>query len=209
MRCRGKSPPHGPGDSHAGVRSARRAKHVLVLHSGGIDSTACLAFYLQQGFAVEALFVDYGQAAARRERKAATAISTHYNIRLRPVECAGFQGLGSGYILGRNMFLAGCALMAYPYPAGIIAMGIHAGTSYADCSQLFVEQLQAICDTYAGGAIVLGVPFLEWSKRDMVDYCRMHEVPLQLTYSCELGQDQPCGKCASCRDLEALHVCAD
>lgn len=39
---------------------------VLVLLSGGIDSTACLDFYLQLGRPSCALFVDYGQPAAVR-----------------------------------------------------------------------------------------------------------------------------------------------
>jgi len=36
------------------------ARKVLVLASGGIDSTACLFYYKELGHEIEALFVDYG-----------------------------------------------------------------------------------------------------------------------------------------------------
>ena len=53
-----------------------------VLLSGGIDSTACVAFYLQQGFQVRGLFVDYGQAANAHEASAVDAVAHHYAIPL-------------------------------------------------------------------------------------------------------------------------------
>ena len=59
-------------------------KHVLVLLSGGIDSSACLVFYLTQGFSVSALFVDYGQVSKGREESAASAMCAHYGVPLNP-----------------------------------------------------------------------------------------------------------------------------
>jgi len=38
-------------------------KRALVLASGGIDSTACLFYYKELGYDVEALFVDYRHPA--------------------------------------------------------------------------------------------------------------------------------------------------
>ena len=48
----------------------RESSHVLVLLSGGIDSSACVPYYLSQGVIVSGLFVEYGPAAAELERKA-------------------------------------------------------------------------------------------------------------------------------------------
>lgn len=182
-------------------------KHVLVLLSGGIDSTACTAFYLTQRFSVCALFFDYGQPSARRESDAASAICRHYGIPLEKIVCSGFGQWSGSYIPGRNAFLLHAALMVFKHTTGIIAIGVHSGTPYYDCSEQFIRHMQSSFDLYTDGRVSIGAPFVQWNKRDIWDYCRSKEVPIQLTYSCELGREQPCGQCLSCKDLEALHAC--
>lgn len=182
---------------------------VLLLLSGGIDSTACLNFFREQGREVRALFIEYGQPAASKEEEAATAISLHYDTPLTILRCRGLGRIGKGFVLGRNAFFAHAALMTFDNHAGLIAMGIHAGTTYADCTEHFLTIIQSSLDLYADGRIVISAPFIRWDKRMIWDYCRAANVPLQLTYSCELGKDQPCGKCLSCKDLEALYACED
>ena len=44
-----------------------------VLLSGGIDSAACAYYFQQRGDNVEAVFIDYGQAAAHAEFRYAQA----------------------------------------------------------------------------------------------------------------------------------------
>lgn len=180
---------------------------VTVLLSGGVDSAACAAFYLEQGFLVHGLFVDYGQAAARRESKAARAIAAHYNIPLGLLRWHGQREKREGLILGRNAFLIFGALMELPEDVSVLAIGVHSGTDYLDCSPPFVETAQSLIDAYTGGTLQLGVPFLNWSKSDIRSFCKSRLVPVELTYSCERGVAQPCGTCLSCRDLEALHAC--
>lgn len=187
-------------------RSLSKKKHALVLLSGGLDSSACAAFYLTQKFSVQALFVNYGQISAARECSAAAAICAHYGIPLEKLTCSGFSRWKGGYIPGRNAFLLYSALMAFRHATGIIAMGIHAGTSYQDCSERFTHDMQSSFDLYADGRIRIAAPFLRWSKRQILDYSKKHNVPVQLTYSCELGVRQPCGRCLSCKDLKALYA---
>jgi 7-cyano-7-deazaguanine synthase in queuosine biosynthesis len=71
---------------------------VEVLVSGGIDSAAMLAFYRRQRFDVLALFVDFGQPAAKRESRAARAVCKHYGVRLSIMTLesgATFSSLGA------------------------------------------------------------------------------------------------------------------
>lgn len=44
-------------------------RRVIVLASGGVDSTACLFYYREAGHDVEALFIDYGHPANPIEHK--------------------------------------------------------------------------------------------------------------------------------------------
>jgi 7-cyano-7-deazaguanine synthase len=184
---------------------AKRPKTTVLL-SGGIDSTTCLAFYIRQRFQVAALFIDYGQAAAAKERHAARSISRHFHVPLRTIALEGVSSKGPGLVMGRNAFLLSTAALEFRAKAGIIGLGIHARTKYPDCSPSFVKKMQDILDAYTGGAVQIGAPFLSWTKAEIWTFANSQKVPLQLTYSCEKGLAQPCGLCASCSDLEALRA---
>lgn len=179
---------------------------VWVLLSGGIDSTACMAFYLSQDFPVRAAFVDYGQVAANREANAAKDVAKYYQVPLERFKCLGFHKKKAGLICGRNAFLLVTALMEISDNVGILAIGVHAGTNYLDCGPLFIRKMQTIFDMYTGGRVQIGTPFLKWTKREIWMYCKSQAVPLKLTYSCERGVNQPCGRCLSCRDLKDLYA---
>jgi 7-cyano-7-deazaguanine synthase len=181
-------------------------RNVLVLLSGGVDSTACVAYYISQKYSVNGLFVDYGQSAARYENKAALAISQHYNIPLKKIIVSGARKWGAGCIPGRNSFLLLIALMNFKYKSGLVAIGIHSGTDYWDCSKEFIEIMQTCFERYTDGCISIDAPFLSWKKNEIWKYSIEKKVPLELTYSCELGKEQPCGECLSCRDLEVLYA---
>lgn len=180
--------------------------NVLVLLSGGIDSTATVDFYLSQGNNVTNLFIDYGQISAKKEEKAVKSISEHFKTLFHKIKCYGIGKWKDGYIPARNAFLLHTALMYFPFGKGIIAIGIHSGTNYSDCSEEFISIIQNSYDLFTEGKIIIGTPFIKWNKREIFEYCKMRAIPLNLTYSCELGKEQPCGKCSSCKNLEELYA---
>jgi 7-cyano-7-deazaguanine synthase len=177
---------------------------VLVLLSGGIDSTACLDFYKELGRLPLAFFVDYGQPAARLEADAAKAVSAHYSVPLVSLTWRGYQTKRAGLIPGRNCFLITAALMERPNSVFMIALGVHAGTDYPDCSQPFLETMQTAIEISENCAVQLATPFAAWTKQDILAYCKVRNVPVHLTYSCERGTEPPCGACLSCKDRRSL-----
>lgn len=177
-----------------------------MLLSGGIDSTACTHFYLSQGRNVNALFVNYGQMAVRREASAAKRISRYFSIPFNVVSFTRKSKQSAGLVLGRNAFLLFLALTQFKYRSGLIAIGVHSGTTYFDCSPTFIGRMQSLFDGYSGGQVQIGAPFLRWTKREIWDYCIKEKIPVTSTYSCELGRMQPCGRCVSCQDLERLYA---
>ncbi len=187
-----------------GEKTSSAKINVLVLLSGGIDSTALIHFYKSQGSNVNGLFVDFGQISGKREKKASELISRHFKIKLYKLKYSGIKRWKGGYIPGRNAFLLHTALMNFPFTDGIIAIGIHSGTNYIDCTQDFTTMMQKSFDLYTDGQVNIGTPFLDWKKSEIYYYSQTNKIPLHLTYSCELGKEQPCGECASCKDLEAL-----
>jgi 7-cyano-7-deazaguanine synthase len=175
-----------------------------VLLSGGVDSTTLLALCAQQDpQGIDALFVDYGQAAADPERAAARAAATTYRATLRELS-ADIGPVGDGEIQGRNALLVHLALATAGSQPGSILLGIHAGTGYRDCSPAFVQAMQISLDAHRDGALQLTTPFVEWSKAEVYAYARDLGVAFEATYSCESGTVPPCGRCPSCRDRKAL-----
>jgi len=185
----------------------QKSTKVLLLTSGGLDSTACLAYYLnRKNLSVDSLFIDYGQLSINQELSAAKKICKHYKIKLKKISVSGMESFSQGIISGRNAMLLNIALMFFKNPIGIISIGIHAGTNYPDCSKEFVTQMQSLFDLYKSGTVVIDAPFLAWSKPQIWEFCKQQNVPIQLTYSCESGSSPACGNCLSCRDLEVLRA---
>lgn len=176
---------------------------VTLLVSCGIDSSTLVPFYRDRAeIDIRALHVNYGQPSARAERKAVMAICAHYDLPLV------IHRLGFSIPCERDEYRARNALLllaaaALETESAAIAIGIHAGTSYYDCSDVFIEDLRRVLDGYFGGAISIEAPFLKFEKRHVCEFARRSGVPLKLTFSCERTSATPCGECPSCLDRQA------
>ena len=180
--------------------------NALVLLSGGIDSSCCVAFYRQMGHEVTGVFVDYGQPVNTKEEQSANAIALHYKIPLHIIRSSGPSKEFEGEIAGRNAFLTFAALLHSPNQTGLIVLGVHAGAAYYDCSEHFIDHLNALLSGYSNGQIAIAAPFLTWSKQTVYDFSFKNNVPVELTWSCEVGPSVPCGRCLSCEDRGHLSV---
>lgn len=179
-------------------------KKAIVLASGGIDSTACLFYYRELGHDVEALFVDYGHPANATEREYISTLCKQYEIPIGLLKLSGASIEPSWEIRGRNAFFILAVLMAKPTFAGLLSLGIHSGSSYYDCSQRFIKLMSNLVSDYTQGTVQLDLPLIGMDKAGIVQYCKSHKVPLELTYSCQVGSVPPCGKCPSCKDRLAF-----
>ncbi len=186
--------------------SKNESVNVLVLFSGGIDSAACAHFYKSLGYSVEALFIDYGQKAVTKEADAAFKIASQLILPIKRISLSGTRDKIHGEILGRNAFILFIALMEFQHNSGLIGIGLHSGTPYYDCTDNFVNRMQRLFECHTGGCIKIGTPFLTWTKVDIFNYFSHTGIPFHLTYSCERGEQQPCGVCLSCKDLERFHA---
>ncbi len=113
----------------------------------------------------------------------------------------GFDTPSFAEVRGRNDLLL--AIGAAASPADAVAIGTHAGTSYADCSPAHTVAWQVLLDSEYGGSRRLLAPLQDLTKREVIALAQHLAVPLATTYSCE-DAGGPCGKCVSCRDREAF-----
>ena len=174
----------------------------LILASGGVDSSTLLWLSVEQGLKPTALFVDFGQPAAAAESEAVAEICGGLRVPWRVIRYNG-ANFDAGEIRGRNAFLLHLALLEFPSNSGVVALGIHAGTGYTDCSPEFMEVMQRSYELHSKGAIVATAPFLHWTKQDVYQLASRLNVPLALTHSCE-ADSYPCQQCRSCLDRRSL-----
>jgi 7-cyano-7-deazaguanine synthase len=198
--------------------------NVIVLHSGGIDSTTLLYTLRAQGHAVRGISFDYGQRH-RRELIAAGQICTNLGIEHRVADLATLRPLLAGSALtddipiptghytaesmkvtvvpNRNMIMLSVAIgWAVSVSAEAVAYAAHAGDHaiYPDCRPEFAEAMDAAAALCDWRPIRLLRPFVALSKTDILR--RGHElgVPFELTWSCYQGGDQHCGRCGTCTE---------
>ena len=172
---------------------------VVLLVSGGIDSSALIDFYLRQKENFLCVHFQYGQASERSERQAVVKVCSHYNVDYEISNLFFPMTERKDELIFRNLLfiLAACSLKDPPLR---IALGIHAGTQYYDCTRSFLQDCQKILDGYYSGLVNVEAPFIDYSKRDIIKFCETNDVPLNLTYSCLMQNEPPCGQCKPCRD---------
>ena len=179
-------------------------KSTAVLLSGGMDSAACAHLLAAQGYAVRGIFVDFGQPARELETAAVNRLSHLLGIQTTTLRAQSPDGFGTGELVGRNAFLLTAAIFLGRVRHGLLAIGIHAGTPYYDCSPGFFDRLRILAEEHTNGRLTLVAPFLNWTKGQIYEYVLRSGLPVDATYSCESGTIPPCGSCASCCDRRAL-----
>ena len=177
----------------------RKVIPVVVLASGGIDSTALIHRYKAAGEQIKIIHFQHGQPSGRSEYRAVRLVSRRYGLKVKVVRLGFNMFLRGNELLGRNALFVLIASSLSPPPARI-SLGIHQGPEYYDISPGFVADCQRILDGYFGGTVSLEAPFLNDTKLDIINYCRRGKVPLHLTYSCQMKNSPPCGRCPSCLD---------
>jgi 7-cyano-7-deazaguanine synthase len=177
------------------------SRGAAVLLSGGIDSAVVLALLASSGREVSAIWIDYGQPAAAAEREASKVIASSYGVAWSELAVAGLVPPVAGEFPGRNDVLVAVGVAAAPGRS--LAIGVHAGTDYADCSPPWVSGWQAMLTVEHHGAVCLLAPLADLTKAQVYALARQLGVPTGLTHSCEAAA-VPCGSCSSCADRRML-----
>lgn len=207
----------------------------MVLFSGGVDSTTCLALAIQKYGSenVLALTIRYGQKH-NKEIKSARKILSYYHIEGMemdltdifktsdcsllshskdeiPMESYAEQIKNSAekpvttYVPFRNgLFLSTAASIALSRDVREIYYGAHkddaAGNAYPDCSNVFFQAMSQAIYEGSGQALTLVAPFITANKGEVVKIGLALQVPYELTWSCYVGLEKPCGICGTCID---------
>ncbi|WP_221568337.1 7-cyano-7-deazaguanine synthase [Alkalihalobacillus sp. TS-13] len=177
----------------------------VILLSGGIDSTALIPYFLSKNCCVKCVHFQYGQKSQDSEREAVEKVSNYYKIDTKFIN-VGFEFSNiDGEYISRNALFILMAANLFQKDVSRIALGIHNGTPYYDCSKKFIRDCQKLIDGYFHGTVTIEAPFILHDKKQIFNYCLEKEVPVNLTYSCEIKNKIACGSCPSCKDRSLLN----
>ncbi len=181
-------------------------KKVMVLASGGIDSTALIQFYIEQDYSISCLHFQYGQPSAKSELRAVREIIDYYSVPLAILNLNYEFKKRKDEFIGRNALFILMAL-SFSISEGIkrISIGINKTSHYYDCSDSFIDDIQGIIDGYYSGTHQVEAPFLQLTKYQIMQYCIEKKVPVDLTYSCLRKETIPCGECEACIDRRSIN----
>jgi 7-cyano-7-deazaguanine synthase len=183
----------------------------LVLLSGGIESATLL--HVEAPLRpTTALFVDYGQRAARRERAASRAQCATLGIELRSLDMAS---VGQQFRRGqthklhvplphRNLVILSLAVsLASQIGADriLIALNREDRSAYPSAGKAFLDHFAATAE--ALDQIDIRAPLTALSKSEVIRRGLELGVHYASTYSCLLGYPQQCGSCPQCAKRRA------
>ena len=200
---------------------------VLVVLSGGQDSTTCLYWAIERfgADAVTTVTFDYGQRH-RVELRCARDVASIAGVpntclpintfaalggdaltdpRLDVVEDIDTEtGLPNTFVPGRNLiFLTFAAAYAYQRNISHIVTGV-AQTDYSgypDCREETIAAMQKALRLGMESDVTIYTPLMHLNKKQTVELARdLGAMPAMAnTHTCYNGERPPCGHCAACR----------
>jgi 7-cyano-7-deazaguanine synthase len=207
----------------------------LVLLSGGLDSTVCMAKAARESdTAPLAVTFDYGQRH-RTELDRSAGVAGHFRSEHLMVTldtsawggsaltdpsidvptAGGDDGIPVTYVPARNsIFLAVALGIAEARGLDAVWIGVNAidYSGYPDCRPEFIEAFRGVAATgqkrgVEGRPVAIRTPLIESTKAEIIRTGLELDAPLAMTWSCYRGDTVPCGTCDAC-DLRA-HGFAD
>ncbi len=203
-------------------------KNAVVLLSGGLDSTTCLARAKNQDYACFALSFDYGQKH-RSELDAAKNIAKDFSVIKHEIITLSIGSLGgsaltdnsinipdykqssnipSTYVPARNTVFLSIALgWAEILNAEAIFVGVTAidYSGYPDCRPEYIAAFQKLANLATktglqGKSINIETPLIQLSKSEIIKLGCELGVDYSKTVSCYRANHngEACGECDSC-----------
>lgn len=201
----------------------------VVLLSGGLDSTVCMAVAKSRGLDAYPISFNYHQRHSI-ELEGAKKVADFFNVKKHLIIDTNMEQIGGSaltdtsidvpegdiargdipvtYVPARNLIFLSYALgYAEVIGASYVYIGVNAVdySGYPDCRPEFIQKFQDLAD-YATKATVaehkkiqIVTPLQELSKKDIVLLGMNLQAPLQFTHSCYNGGEKACGVCDSCK----------
>ncbi len=203
--------------------------NAVILLSGGLDSTTCMAVAKSQGYDLYPISFNYHQRN-KIELESAKQIAEFFGAKRHLIIDTNMNAIGGSaltdehiavpkgdvnrsdvpvtYVPSRNLIFLSYALgYAEVVKADAIFIGVNAVdySGYPDCRPEFIQKFQELAN-YAckatvvdGKSIKIVTPLQKLSKKEIIQLGSKLGAPYHLTRSCYNGREKACGVCDSCK----------
>jgi len=202
-----------------------QTKRVVLLYSGGVDSTAAGLLLNQQGYDVYPLFIDYGQSSVKAERylaktvpdklgfKPSQIIETDLMKQLTKSRLLGQKAIddSDAWVPGRNtLFMVIAGIYAKQIDADGVSIGYMLDDNFVfgDNDYFHHKSMEDVLSKSFLQPMEVFLPIKSMDKRKLIKL--LHESGhLDLTVSCwnaQLENQQliSCHQCANCRERDSF-----
>lgn len=202
-------------------------KKAVILFSGGLDSSTCLAIAQNEGYECTALSFDYGQrhnSELKQAKQIAQTLGVKHEIvnlgisnfggsaltdhSIDVPEYTGKDEIPITYVPARNTIFLSIALgLAEVTHSDKIFIGISSidYSGYPDCRPEYIKAFQSMANLATktgidGQTIQIETPLALLSKKETIELGIRLGVDYSLTVSCYSANEhgEACGKCDSC-----------
>ena len=197
---------------------------VLLLASGGLDSTTLAYWLISHGYEVQPLFFDYGQHCAEKEWATCQKVLRGRTLQPEKISISDiYRGSKSRLIVeadiwyeavhDKDLYIPYRTLLFFS-AAAARAQTIEVTEVYsafictdhvkeADCATEYLNNLLDLTSDI--GSAEFKLPFRNFFKKQVAELAKTLNVPIGETFSCQVYSEIPCGACANCTDrLQAL-----
>lgn len=198
----------------------------LVLYSGGLDSTTCLAFAKNTNHTpIDVVSFLYGQQHDDGLHHADVVLPTygvrsHHVIDLPDIGAHSSSlvsachfvpkgkdprapGIPNTYVPGRNLiFLSWAVSIAQESGLGHVYIGVNAldWSGYPDCRPEFIAAFERAARLGTGSDFQIHAPLVRWTKAEIIQWGHANGVDYAHTSTCYDPQESlACGTCDACQ----------
>ncbi|QCI21759.1 7-cyano-7-deazaguanine synthase QueC [Buchnera aphidicola (Hyadaphis tataricae)] len=200
---------------------------VLIVFSGGQDSTTCLAYYIYQCKHISCITFNYNQLhqseiQASRIILEKLGIKNHLILDMKYLQNLSISSLTnqsvaldknhpidnllpSTFVPGRNiLFLTLSSIYAYSHDINSIVLGVNEidFSGYPDCRYEFIKNMNHVIKIGMCCHIDFEIPIMHLNKSEiwaLSDYCNVLDIILNDTVTCYQGiKGSGCSKCQAC-----------
>ncbi|WP_026793241.1 7-cyano-7-deazaguanine synthase [Pleomorphomonas oryzae] len=192
-------------------------KMVILMASGGLDSTTVSYLLIEKGYCVQPVFFDYGQHCVEKEWDLVNSVLPSQVLPPERNDISDlFKGSSSRLIREADLwsenvqddelyvpyrtfvFFAAAAARAQTLGATTVYTGF-INSNHAkeiDCTAEFMNKLDGLTEKI--GPVRFVSPFRYSSKAEVAQEAIRLKVPIGRTFSCQAASELPCGACPNC-----------
>lgn len=186
---------------------------IVCLASGGVDSFLMMRLLEKEGHEIFPLFIDYGQLSAEKEFSSYNKVCKSLGVKAEKLDINGFgkkisSGITDASISPKEAFLPNRNLLflilasSYAYQNDIfnVSIGLIKPPIFPDQTVDFLVLAEKCIEEALSVDMNVIAPLIELEKTDIYNLALEEKLPINQTYYCHRGSEEPCGECLACKE---------